>query len=721
MQIANSPQKWTIPFANGDSGRVEVPATSADATKASLLLGFPPLTRTPPENGGVPPSGEDFNGAMNQVARIAWWQMGGGRFNYDATFATDTNVNGYPQGGTLASSDQTGTWLSLIDNNTNNPDTNGTGWAPLSTYGVTALTGQTGGTTTLTPVQAMKRTITIAGTLTSNLIVVLPAWTYNWQISNLTTGAFTVTVKTAAGSGTIIPQTGTPTPVVGDGTNIGSADYLRNDLGSTAAGKGSTLAAYIQRATGAYGTTVENKLHWLLELTDFIDPSNWSAALSGTFDVSPALGAAIDEALLRGAAGVRLPAGTLRLNATVTKTVSGINGFNIEGAGMGATKLVCYDASGSGLNLSVAASGNWWIDVSPSNTFRFAHFSICSTVLNLGAGILVSGGNSSGRPPAPLVFDHVEVRQYSGINTQAFTYGIRLVDAGGATFTTCRIFAGGTTNSAGIGVKIEATSVSVSPTDYHFVNCKFIYGAAAVQAGDYVEGLWFSNCLALGVNNAVKWNTTTGESGLGWTGGHVNANAVAFDLANLFDIQITGALIYAKSAIVINVGSNFTITGNTFYGLDGSGTGINLTGITGSSRGAFIGNNQFSTYTNGILIDSTSTGVTVGLNGYANISGARHNNASSTCYVAPRVYQTTVVPTLVGGAAFEAFNVAIPTGVFSAVPSVVNITPTGSSADYVCSYNYSASSATSVQVRIVRRDGGTISAGAARFHLSAFT
>ena len=41
---------------------------------------------------------------------------------------------------------------------------------------VLALTGQTGGTTTLTPAQAIKRTITIAGTLTSNLTVVVPAW-----------------------------------------------------------------------------------------------------------------------------------------------------------------------------------------------------------------------------------------------------------------------------------------------------------------------------------------------------------------------------------------------------------------------------------------------------------------------------------------------------------------------------------------------------------------
>lgn len=245
MQIANSPLKWTIAFANGDTGRVEVPATTADPTRASLTLGFPPLTRVPPEDGGVPPLGEDFNGAMNQVARIALWNMAGGVFSYDATFANDTNVSGYPQGAVLASTDFSGAWTTTVDNNAVDPDTTGTNWVPVYAYGVLALTGQTGGTTTLTPVQAMKKTITIAGALTSNLTVVVPAWTYNWQVSNLTTGAFTVTVKTAAGSGTIIPQTGTPTPVTGDGTNVASADYLRADLASSSAGKGTSLIGYL--------------------------------------------------------------------------------------------------------------------------------------------------------------------------------------------------------------------------------------------------------------------------------------------------------------------------------------------------------------------------------------------------------------------------------------------------------------------------------------------
>ena len=123
MQVSSTPLKWTIPFAQGDGARVEIPTTTADPTRFSLTLGSPPLTGQPPETGGVPPQLEDFNGAMNQIARIAWWKMGGGAFPYDATFATDPNVNGYPQGANVAATDYSGTWLSLVDNNTANPDT----------------------------------------------------------------------------------------------------------------------------------------------------------------------------------------------------------------------------------------------------------------------------------------------------------------------------------------------------------------------------------------------------------------------------------------------------------------------------------------------------------------------------------------------------------------------------------------------------------------------
>lgn len=242
------PLKWYVPFATGDASRVEIPVTSSDATRASQTLGFPPLTMQPPAVGGVPPQGEDFNGAMNQIARVAWWVLNGGGWPYDAAFATNASIGGYPNGAVLQSADFLGQWISTADNNQNNPDTSGTNWVPGFQYGATSLTGQTGGTVTLTPLQAAKRGITIAGALTSALVVIMPTWVKDWSITNNTTGAFTVITKTAAGNGVTIPQNGSPTLVAGDGTNINQSPQ------NIAPATGPTHSVPMSQVAGVAGT-----------------------------------------------------------------------------------------------------------------------------------------------------------------------------------------------------------------------------------------------------------------------------------------------------------------------------------------------------------------------------------------------------------------------------------------------------------------------------------
>ena len=225
MQSTNRPGKFLVPFAQNDSARVELPATTADATRASQSLGFPPATGLPPEAGGVPPQLEDMNGGLNQISRGVWWALGGGRYPFDSTWANDALIGGYARGAVVpaalgAGQIGLGDWYNNTEANTANPDTDGTGWVPGYQYGATALTGQTGGTVTLTPAQAAKRVITIAGTLTSNLVLVVPTWVYDWTIYNNTGGAFTVTVKNAATPGAVIPQNGAPTPIRCDGTAV---------------------------------------------------------------------------------------------------------------------------------------------------------------------------------------------------------------------------------------------------------------------------------------------------------------------------------------------------------------------------------------------------------------------------------------------------------------------------------------------------------------------
>lgn len=76
----------------------------------------------------------------------------------------------------------------------------------------------TGGTTTLVTSQYGSAVIIIAGVLTSNAVIVTPN-SGNWIVLNRCTGAFTLTVKTTAGTGIVCNQTFS-LELLADGTNV---------------------------------------------------------------------------------------------------------------------------------------------------------------------------------------------------------------------------------------------------------------------------------------------------------------------------------------------------------------------------------------------------------------------------------------------------------------------------------------------------------------------
>lgn len=76
----------------------------------------------------------------------------------------------------------------------------------------------TGADVTLTAAQARGRYLAVTGTLTGNRNVVTPN-NGEWIVFNNTAGAFTLTIKTSAGTGVTIAQ-GTRAIVYADGTNV---------------------------------------------------------------------------------------------------------------------------------------------------------------------------------------------------------------------------------------------------------------------------------------------------------------------------------------------------------------------------------------------------------------------------------------------------------------------------------------------------------------------
>ena len=90
------------------------------------------------------------------------------------------------------------------------------------TNGIAAIT-MTNANVTLTPAQYGKPFIVLSGVLTANLNLIFPNLAGSWTVVNNCTGAFTVTAKTAAGTGVLIPSLGQKHIIYGDGTNINEA------------------------------------------------------------------------------------------------------------------------------------------------------------------------------------------------------------------------------------------------------------------------------------------------------------------------------------------------------------------------------------------------------------------------------------------------------------------------------------------------------------------
>ena len=190
-----------------------MPEAPTGTLAASVQGGFPPVTMTDVQAGGKPPLGQDANGFFNLVSGHTVWVESGQLYPFNAALAAAQG--GYALGALIEMADGSGIWQCISDGTQVNPDTTPTGaWTPLYSYGL-ATVPVTGGTTTLTPAQYKKSLILLTGTLTSNQVINFPNAIQEWNVINLTTGAFSTTLKTASvGSvGVVSPQGGKSAPL----------------------------------------------------------------------------------------------------------------------------------------------------------------------------------------------------------------------------------------------------------------------------------------------------------------------------------------------------------------------------------------------------------------------------------------------------------------------------------------------------------------------------
>ena len=136
--MSNPEIMWSKAFAWNATNKntiQEQRQPSQDVQDATLNDGFPLITMTPQEAGGIAPNGQDMNGALYAISSDMVHRQKGLRIQFDPAYAA--KIGGYDQGCILASSDYTRDYISLIPNNLTDPNGSGTAgrWAIYSGAG----------------------------------------------------------------------------------------------------------------------------------------------------------------------------------------------------------------------------------------------------------------------------------------------------------------------------------------------------------------------------------------------------------------------------------------------------------------------------------------------------------------------------------------------------------------------------------------------------------
>lgn len=113
--IPEKPQVITSPFCYAGDTR-NIPATTpAGTNQFSYEAGFPPLTSTPLQSGGVPPERQDFNAAFKLLSEFIYYLQSGNQFVW-------SNLLDYDKGCTILGSDGA-LYLCIQANGATSPNT----------------------------------------------------------------------------------------------------------------------------------------------------------------------------------------------------------------------------------------------------------------------------------------------------------------------------------------------------------------------------------------------------------------------------------------------------------------------------------------------------------------------------------------------------------------------------------------------------------------------
>ena len=497
----------------------------------------------------------------------------------------------------------------------------------------------------------------------------------------------------------------------------GGEGYWRFDASSSATANGGTILAP-DSGTG----------RWIRQgVGTRIDALWFGVIADGSTNNSTVVQAAVTYAITTGRSEVLFPAGVSKFTGdAITATLTGQSGIAFVGRGTGITQILIDNSSGNGFVVTCSrpggtnGEGNWWLNVTPSNSVSFRDMTIATNKVNTGTAIMIDGKSYEGRPGPPMQIENVSITGNDGL-TECFAKGVDLLDVSQPYLRNVQVFCGGPNNFVGIGFDVRATDATTDPVQIVFDHCKVTYGNIAWQIGEYVEGIYLTQCDAINSLRGVQW-VATAESGIHIIGGHYACYERCIRLVGVFDGTITGTLLYKVGSedtfghIVLDGGGSLTVIGNVMRGT-ASGTsevGVTVANVPNeSTHGISIVGNQFANMLRGISLASTARKVFVGENQFNGVTTPYDEGVAASAYFSKRSWSNTVVVTTVGGATSETFDVAIPAGQFTAKPEAGFAMVSGNfriTAGY--DHDDAATTATNARFRMFHMDNTNITAAA---------
>ncbi len=235
--MSNPEIMWPKPFAWNAANKntiQEERQPTQDEQDATIRDGFPLVTMTPKEAGGIAPNGQDMNGIAYAISSNMVHRQKGLRIQFDPSYAA--KIGGYDQGCILASSDYTRDYISLIPNNLTDPNGSGTAgrWAVYSGAGsIASATASIAGIVKIADSLNSDATDTA---LTANQGKVLSGRTQPATTTNVGIGRFATTAEVTSKSAVLAAVTPANAADIAQTVGIGIGQTWKNLTSSRSVG-----------------------------------------------------------------------------------------------------------------------------------------------------------------------------------------------------------------------------------------------------------------------------------------------------------------------------------------------------------------------------------------------------------------------------------------------------------------------------------------------------